>query len=72
MPIFEAEKILDNGLDTENIVMVIMDDGFTANEQKLFTDSAKAVVNSLLTNRDCHPFTLFKYKINVYEISYLK
>lgn len=64
-PDFEVVKLVNNGPDSENIVITIMGDGFTASQQDYFLESAQTISNYLL---DFHPFSAFKDKFNVYAI----
>jgi len=64
-PRFEVVKIIDNGPDSENIVLTIMGDGFTAAEQALFITKATELCGYLLGK---HPFSSFQDVFNVYAI----
>jgi hypothetical protein len=63
--LFEVVKLVDNGPDSENIVISILGDGFTASEQDYFVNSAIMVSEYLL---NFHPFSSFKNKFNVYAV----
>ena len=62
---FEMEKIVDNGPDTNRIVLTIAGDGFTEGEQDAFIAAATGVVNYLLNK---HPYKAFRDVFNVYAI----
>lgn len=64
-PSFEVVKLLDNGPDSENIVLTIMGDGFTAAQQDAFIAAAVRLSGDLLTR---HPFGSFQDAFNVYAI----
>jgi len=62
---FEMVKIVDNGPDTNKVVLTIAGDGFTAGEQDAFISAATGVVNYLLNK---HPYKAFRDVFNVYAI----
>ena len=62
---FEVVQLVNNGPDSENIVITIMGDGFTASQQDYFITSATTVSNYLL---NFVPFSNFKDKFNVYAV----
>ena len=64
-PSFEVVKLVDNGLDSQNVVLTILGDGFTAGEQDAFVAAARDLSNYLLGK---HPFSSFRDKFNVYAI----
>ena len=64
-PNFEVVKIIDNGPDSENVVLTIMGDGYTAGEQDSFLASAAQLSGNLLNK---HPFSSFRDVFNVYAI----
>jgi len=64
-PSFEVAKIIDNGPDSENIVLTIMGDGFTAAQQDAFIGMATKLSGDLLGR---HPFSSFQGAFNVYAI----
>ncbi|MDR3225269.1 MAG: InlB B-repeat-containing protein, partial [Clostridiales Family XIII bacterium] len=64
-PNFEVQKLVDNGPDSENIVVTIMGDGFTASEQGKFITEAQKVSNYLLSK---YPYSSFKDGFNVYAV----
>jgi len=65
VPSFEVVKIVDNGPDSENIVLTIMGDGYTAGEQDAFLASAVELSGELLNQ---HPFSSYRDVFNVYAI----
>jgi len=65
VPSFEVVKIIDNGPDSENIVLTIMGDGYMAGEQDSFIALAAELSGDLL---DKHPFSSFREVFNVYAI----
>ena len=62
---FEMVKIVDNGSDADKIVLTIVGDGFTAEEQDAFVTSATDVADYLLNK---HPYSAFRDVFNVYAI----
>lgn len=62
---FDMQKILDNGPDDGKVILTIMGDGFTENEQNIFMNNAQIVKNSIINQ---YPFSLFSDKINIYAI----
>ena len=66
VPKFQVQKILDNGPDEENMVITIMGDGFTQDQQSYFTQQAQATKNYFLNG---YPYSEFKNRINVYAIN---
>ena len=62
---FEVVKLLDNGPDSECIVLSILGDGFTASQQDYFITSAQTVSDYLL---NFFPFSSFKDKFNIYAV----
>ena len=71
---FEEVKLLDSGKpDSESIVITIMGDGFTENQQNEFIEAAINMVDAMLGNpqkgqEGCHPFNLFREYFTVYAI----
>ena len=71
---FEEVKIVDSGKpDSESIVVTIMGDGFTANEQNKFINAANKAVNYLIGNdstgdKGFYPYNLFKDYFTIYAI----
>ncbi|MCL2392464.1 MAG: M64 family metallo-endopeptidase [Oscillospiraceae bacterium] len=62
---FEVVPIRYNGPDTENVVITILGDGFTAAEQNRFIEAATLVADEIVA---FHPFSSFADAINVYAI----
>ena len=62
---FDTVRIRDNGPDTENVVITILGDGFTAGEQDDFIAAATLVANEILA---FHPFSSFEDSVNVTAI----
>ena len=62
---FEVVKLLDNGADSENIVLTILGDGFTASQQDYFIESAQTISNYLL---NFFPFSSYKDNFNIYAV----
>lgn len=59
--------------DNESIVITIMGDGFTSNQQNDFITAAEGIVNSILGNpltgeQGIYPYNLFRDVFTVYAI----
>jgi hypothetical protein len=52
--------------DAENIVIVIMGDGFTSTQQSAFLTRAASICNVILD--DMYPFTVLKDRVNIYAV----
>lgn len=62
---FEIVQLNGTGPDTQNIVITILGDGFTAAQQNAFVAAATTVANEILA---FHPFSVFRDNINIYAI----
>lgn len=62
---FKVEKIIDNGAPNKKINIVIMGDGFTAQEQDSFLYEAKKIGNYLLEDK---AYTNYKDMFNIYAV----
>ncbi len=60
----KKNNILVDGKDSENIVIGILGDGFTKNEQDKFNESVKQTTNYLMSTE---PYSQMKGKINIYS-----
>lgn len=63
---FQKNQLMVSGEDSESIVFVIVGDGFTKKEQKLFDEKAKELMEYII---DTKPFSDMKQYMNFYTIN---
>ncbi|MDR0303193.1 MAG: leucine-rich repeat protein [Chitinispirillales bacterium] len=64
-----TKHVLHNGggrSDAENVVFVILGDGYASNQQTAFLELAQKTCDAIINKR--YPYTLFKDRINIYAI----
>lgn len=62
LPVYILHKV---GNDNESLVILILGDGYTMDEQEKFTDFAAKCANTLISSE---PFCFFADKINIYAV----